>query len=158
SSEVRSDFTETVYWHPVLLLPNGKRDVAFDLSDSVTTYQVTAFAHTLDGRLGAATQTFDARLPFTLEPKVPVEVTSSDKIDVPLSIANNGSAKEKVHVQVAGKDGLELLGGKAEADLEVPAGSPLRQVYRFQPSVKEGKAVLTFAGKAGAFADTTRNS
>ncbi|HEV3022073.1 MAG TPA: hypothetical protein VGX76_06385, partial [Pirellulales bacterium] len=59
---------------------------------------------------------------------------------------------------MAGKDGLDLLSGKADAEYEVPAGSPLRKVYRFQPSVKEGKAVLTFAGKAGAFADTTRNT
>ncbi|RDJ93094.1 hypothetical protein B4Q13_24315 [Lacticaseibacillus rhamnosus] len=33
-------------------LPDGKGEVSFDLSDSVTTFQVTAFAHTLDGRLG----------------------------------------------------------------------------------------------------------
>ena len=70
-----ADFAETVYWHPVLVLPSGKAEVAFDLSDSVTTYRALAFGHTLDGRLGAVTQTFDARLPFTLEPKVPIEVT-----------------------------------------------------------------------------------
>jgi hypothetical protein len=158
SSELRQDFAETLYWHPVLVLPNGKQEVSFDLCDSVTTYQVTAFAHTLDGRLGSATQTFDARLPFTLEPKVPVEVTSSDKIDIPLSIANNGSAKEKVRVQVGGQEGLSLLGGKSDAEFDVPAGSAVRKVYRFQPSLKEGHASLTFAGKAGAFADTTKNS
>ena len=52
--EMRTDFAETLYWHPVLVLPDGKAEVSFDLCDSVTTFQVTAFAHTLDGRLGAA--------------------------------------------------------------------------------------------------------
>src|SRR5262249_26861986 len=34
---LRSDFTETVYWHPVLVLPkDGKADVSFNLSESVT--------------------------------------------------------------------------------------------------------------------------
>src|SRR5262249_29497073 len=61
----RSDFTETLYWHPALVLPDGKGEFSFHLCDSVTTFQVTAFAHTLDGRLGAATQTLDSRLPFT---------------------------------------------------------------------------------------------
>ena len=51
--ELRTDFAETLYWHPVLVLPDGKAEVSFDLCDSVTTFQVTAFAHTLDGRLGA---------------------------------------------------------------------------------------------------------
>ncbi|HEV8060015.1 MAG TPA: alpha-2-macroglobulin family protein, partial [Gemmataceae bacterium] len=155
---IREDFAETLYWHPVLLLANGKAEASFDLCDSVTTFQATAFAHTLDGRLGAATATFDARLPFTLEPKVPVEVTSSDKIDIPLSIANNGNGREKVNVQVAGMSGLSLLRGKAAADYELPAGQQMRQVYRFQPTVKEGRAILTFAGQSGAFTDNTRNS
>ena len=58
--EMRNDFAETLYWQPVLVLPDGKAEVSFDLCDSVTTFQVTAFAHTLDGRLGAAT--YDARV------------------------------------------------------------------------------------------------
>ncbi len=56
-AEVRYDFAETLYWHPVLVLPGGKADVSFDLCDSLGAFEVTAFAHTLDGRLGSATQT-----------------------------------------------------------------------------------------------------
>jgi len=69
--EARSDFAETLYWHPVLVLPQGKGEVSFELCDSVTSFQVTAYAHTLDGRLGAATHLLDSRLPFTLQPKLP---------------------------------------------------------------------------------------
>ena len=47
----RHDYTETVCWHPVLVLPNGKGEVEFALSDNVTTYEVLAYGHTLDGRL-----------------------------------------------------------------------------------------------------------
>src|SRR6266478_4063286 len=75
------DFTETVYWHPVLVLPDGKAQVAFDLCDSVTSFQVTAIGHTLDGRLGTATTVLESRLPFSVEPQLPIEVTASDKID-----------------------------------------------------------------------------
>src|SRR5207244_4514190 len=38
--ELRSDWTETLYWHPILLLPNGKADVSFELCDSPTPVQV----------------------------------------------------------------------------------------------------------------------
>src|SRR5205807_2458953 len=73
--ETRSDFTETVYWHPVLVLP-GDRDtfVNFSLSDAVTSYQAVAYVHTPDGRLGAAKLEFAARLPFSLDAKLPIEV------------------------------------------------------------------------------------
>lgn len=49
---VRRDTAATVYWHPVLVMPDGKAEVTFDLSDSVTRFQVLVMTHTLDGRLG----------------------------------------------------------------------------------------------------------
>ena len=94
---LRSDFSETLYWHPVLVLPDGKGEVSFELCDSVTTFQVTAFAHTLDGRLGAATRKIESRLPFTLSPKLPLEVTASDRLEVPL----DEIAKFENYVQTA---------------------------------------------------------
>jgi anti-sigma factor RsiW len=150
--EMRSDFAETLYWHPVLVLPDGKAEVSFDLCDSTTTYQVTAFAHTLDGRLGAATYDLDARLPFTLQPKLPIEVTASDKIDVPLSLTNNTGEKRKVSVNVKGHDGLALIRGEKSDLFEMAADTPLRKLYRFQPTIQDGEAVLTFEGKTDPFA------
>ncbi|HEV3448611.1 MAG TPA: hypothetical protein VG099_28495, partial [Gemmataceae bacterium] len=47
--EARSLFADTVYWHPVLVLPDGKGQASFNLSDSVTGYETTVFGHTLDG-------------------------------------------------------------------------------------------------------------
>src|SRR5262249_58844220 len=42
----RTDFAETVYWHPVLVLPRDGTTVSFDLSDAVTRYRVLTAAHT----------------------------------------------------------------------------------------------------------------
>ncbi len=52
--EVRSDFTETVYWHPVLVLPeSGKTTVEFQLSDDIARYQVAGRrAHARRARRG----------------------------------------------------------------------------------------------------------
>jgi hypothetical protein len=157
--EMRSDFTETLYWHPVLVLPGGETKVSFDLCDSTTTYQVTAYAHTLDGRLGAATYDLDARLPFTLQPKLPIEVTASDKIDVPLSLTNNTGEKRKVSVNLKAHDGLALVKGEKSDSFEMAADTPLRKLYRFHPTIKEGEAVLTFEGKTDPFgADAVRRT
>jgi hypothetical protein len=156
---LRSDFSETLYWHPVLVLPDGKGEVSFELCDSVTTFQVTAFAHTLDGRLGAATRKIESSLPFTLSPKLPLEVTSSDRVEVPLSISNNGAEPGKVEVDLKEVTGLQLLPGGERATLEVPADSAVRRLYRLQPSLREGTAKLTFEGKSARFgADAVRGA
>ena len=157
--ELRSDSTETLFWQPVLVLPDGKGEVSFDLSDWTTTFQVTAFAHTLDGRLGAATYQLDSRLPFSLMPKLPIEVTASDKIDVPLSVTNNTGEKRTVTVNVKELDGLALTKGQKNEEFETQSGVPVRKVYRVQPLIHDGDATLTFEGKTTPFgADLVRNS
>jgi hypothetical protein len=152
-SDVRADFVDTVYWHPVLVLPDGKTDVSFDLCDAVTSYQVTAVGHTLDGRLGAITSTLESRLPFALEPKLPIEVTSSDIIDVPLSIANNTSDPRPVRIHVTAT-GLNLLQGQNDEPLTVPADQRTRRLFRFQPALLEGQARLRIEGQSMPFTDS----
>jgi hypothetical protein len=70
SSAARTDFTDTVFWHPVLVVPNaGSTKVGFHLSDDVTRYRVLVAGHTLDGRVGAVTATIDATSPAMEGPK-----------------------------------------------------------------------------------------
>jgi hypothetical protein len=147
---VRTDFSETLYWHPVLVLPGGKGEVAFHLCDSVTTFQVLAYAHTLDGRLGTGKAEVQSRLPFTLEPKVPIEVTASDKITIPLAIRNATDQKRAVNIQVEA-NGLKNL-GPADARLDVDAEKTVRRLFRFQPALVEGRASMLFKGQCEPFA------
>ena len=86
--DVRRDFAETLYWHPVLVMPDGKASVKFDLSDAVTRFQVLVFSHTADGRLGANRIEIESKLPFSVDPKTPIEVTNTDKITVPVALGN----------------------------------------------------------------------
>jgi uncharacterized protein YfaS (alpha-2-macroglobulin family) len=156
---LRSDFAETVFWHPVLVLPGGKAAVSFDLCDSVTTFQVTAFAHTPDGRLGAATQVIESRLPFTLAPRVPVEATSTDRIDVPVGVANNTPLKRSVKLTLKDLQGLTLVDGPAEQTFAVPGDERARRVFSLRPAVTSGTARLTVEGATAPFAaDAVRAS
>jgi hypothetical protein len=147
----RSDLVDTVYWHPLLVLPGGKGDVSFDLGDSVTTYEVTVFGHTLDGRLGAVKSTFESKLPFTLEPKVPIEVTAGDTIEIPVSVSNNSADRRPVQVRLT-SSGLQPL-GKTEDQLTLEADGQARRLYRFQPTLAEGTAQIQFDGQGEPFSD-----
>ncbi|HEV2947531.1 MAG TPA: hypothetical protein VGX70_09150 [Gemmataceae bacterium] len=49
------DFAPTLYWHPVLVLPDGNAEISFDLCDKANPYQILVVGHTPDGRLAEAT-------------------------------------------------------------------------------------------------------
>lgn len=156
--DVRHDFAETVYWHPALVMPDGKFDVSFELCDSVTTFEAVAFAHTLDGRLGAVTKRIDSRLPFTLAPKLPIELTATDRLDLPLTVANNTADEQKVELRLDGHDGLTLLEGQRDRKLRLKGEARGRETFSFRPSLVEGKAAVRFSGKCGPFSDSVEHS
>jgi hypothetical protein len=98
--EVRSDFTETVFWHPVLVLPDsGKHAVEFQLADDIARYDVLVAGHTLDGRIGAVTKVIEARQPFSVDPKLPLEISHTDTIDMPVRVTNDSDEKRTVQLR-----------------------------------------------------------
>jgi hypothetical protein len=151
-SDVRQDFQETVCWKPAVVLANGRGEVSFDLSDSVTTFEVRAAGHTLDGRIGEVTHALESRKPLTLEPKLPIEVTAGDTIDVPVAIANSTSKALSVPVQVKPTD-LDLVDGAATDEVKLEPNGRVRRLYRFRPTAVEGEAQLTLSGGSGPDTD-----
>jgi hypothetical protein len=153
----RKDFVDTVYWHPALVLPNGKLDVEFQLGDAVTTYQLLVFGHTTDGRIGSLTKTIEARLPFTLEPKLPLEVTAGDRIDMPVSVANNTAESRSVRMQLETAN-MKLLDQAAlrtssSASLDLAADARGRAIFSMQPTMVEGEAQIVLEGYSAPFRD-----
>jgi hypothetical protein len=141
---VRRDFTETIFWQPALILPGGEAQIAFDLSDSVTRYQVTVFSHSLDGRLGADRYEIAARLPFSIDPKVPFEVSNTDKIIVPVAVKND--TKNEGRVELSAKaSGLKTQDPQAR-DVVVGANERNRGFFTYESAVVSGQAHLRVKG------------
>ena len=158
----RRDYTETVYWHPAVVLPDGKVDVAFDLNDAVTTYQVTVFGHAAGGRLAATTRTFAAHKPLSLDMVTPAEVTVGDRIDVPVTVTNGTGKPQNVVIKMLKHDGLEPVRGKSglpsASGIPVAAEKQARPVYGFAPAQRPGEALLRFSGAARPFSDDVTRS
>ncbi len=147
-ANVRDDFTETVYWHPALVMPqDGRAKIQFALSDSITRYQVLVAGHTLDGRIGAVTTHIEARKPFTVDPKTPIEVTANDRIDVPVRVVNDSDIRRAVTFTVD-PNGLKpidealVVDGKIKDFIELAANQKGRKVIGFK-ATKDGEAILT---------------
>ncbi|MBX7102565.1 MAG: hypothetical protein K1X57_00685 [Gemmataceae bacterium] len=136
---VRTDFTETVFWHPAIIVPAEGATASFDLSDSVTRYQVIAAAHTLDGRLGSFQSLVTARKPLAVEPKIPVEITAGDRIDMPVTVSNETDRPRDVKLSLE-TPGLVPVGPQPVVEWSQPAGSRSRRLFGLRPLDTEATA------------------
>jgi hypothetical protein len=150
--DVRSDFTETVYWHPVLVLPeNGKTTVEFQLSDDIARYQMLVAGHTLDGRIGAITTTIEARKPFSVDPKLPLEISHTDTINVPVRVTNDSDVRRTVALTAA-TTGFKSAGPQ-QSSIDLAPNAKSRVLLPLTADKLEGHAGVLIAGTSGSEKD-----
>jgi hypothetical protein len=149
---VRTDFAETVYWHPLLISDeNGKAKIKFELSDSITSYRVLAEAHDGVGRIGTGSSEILSRLPFAVEPKLPLEVNAGDRIEMAVAVSNDSPAALETMVScVVGDDAdraLEVrdLGHHAPRDESSRPSAPGSGLQNGTRSVPATSGLLTLA-------------
>jgi uncharacterized membrane protein YgcG len=149
----REDFTETLLWQPVLVTnADGKATTSFTLSDAVAPYRVLIAGHSLDGRIGSVSGVIEVRKPFSIDPKLPQEIGSADKLDVPLVGLNGTDEKRTAEVTVAAT-GMKVLGGdKVQLPLNGLAGG--RKLVRLVPDKLDGELSVQVDGKAGSDSDS----
>jgi hypothetical protein len=152
----RTDFAETVYWNAGIKTDaNGIANISFNLSDSVTAFRVLADAFAPDGTLGSAISQVESVQPFSIEPKIPLQVTSGDVIQLPIAIVNGMSRELRgAAVSAKGPDGIRFtMPGSNLASLR-----PRERTRQFvQLDIERnfsGVAKLTFDGKAARYSDS----
>jgi hypothetical protein len=151
----RVDFSETLYWNTGVKTDakTGEATVAFGLNDSVTTFRVFADAFGGDGAVGAASAGVESIQPFYAEVKLPLEVTSGDKILLPISLINatrNKLADAGVNVNLKGD--FKLL-GLLNNPAEVGAGDRVRCVQPINVGIGNGLKEFVLTARAGAYQD-----
>jgi uncharacterized protein YfaS (alpha-2-macroglobulin family) len=84
----RTDFRETIFWKPsVQTDERGIAHVDFYLSDSVTSFRATVEGMS-GGRAGHGEAVIGSKLPVSVGTKLPLEVSSGDRIDLPITVTN----------------------------------------------------------------------
>jgi hypothetical protein len=152
----RNDFTETVYWNAgVKTDASGLATVSFNLSDSVTSFRVLADAFSQDGALGSVISDIESVQPFSIEPKIPLQVTSGDVIQLPIGIVNGMSRELRgAELTVKGPAGIKFtMPGNNLAAMR--AKERTRRFVKLDIGDKfSGSANLTFDGKAAGYSDS----
>lgn len=148
----RVDFSETLYWHAGIKTgKDGKATVAFGLSDAVTGFRVFADAFSRQGALGSGSALVESVQPFYLEPKLPLEVTMGDVIDLPIAFVNGtDSDLDKVSFTLTAAKGITT---GAIAPFRLAAGSRVRQVVRLTVGEVTGETEVVIAATAGPYSD-----
>ncbi|MFW6161207.1 MAG: MG2 domain-containing protein [Planctomycetota bacterium] len=149
----RVDFTETLYWCAGIKTDakTGEATVAFDLSDSVTTFRVFADAFSADGALGQGTGALESVEPFYIEPKMPLEVTAGDLVQLPVSFCNG------LDSELAGAE-LKI---QADPELRIEAPRPIllgakareRRLVALRVGYLNGLGDIVLSASAGPYSD-----
>ncbi|HEY4330621.1 MAG TPA: alpha-2-macroglobulin family protein, partial [Phycisphaerae bacterium] len=150
----RSDFAETLYWNAGIKTDDtGHASASFNLADSVTTYRIIADSFDKAGDLGAVTSTVQSVQPFFIEPKLPLEVSQGDLIQLPIAAVNNTAAGLKdFAITLNMPQGLTVQNNGPAAG-ELPANQRVRQMYTIAVGNVTGDLDVTMSASAGAYAD-----
>jgi len=157
----RSDFTETVYWNAgVKTDASGVANVSFSLSDAVTAFRVLADGFTTDGTLGSALSEIESVRPMFIEPKVPLQVTSGDVIQLPIGFVN-GTRHElrDANITARAADGLKLSMSGGEKSAVLGPKERARRLVQIEVGREfKGSANLTLDAEAGPYRDSVKRT
>ena len=153
----RQDFAETVYWNAGVKTDasTGLATVSFNLSDSVTSFRVLADAFSSAGVLGSGTSEIESVQPFSIEPKIPLQVTGGDVIQLPVGLVNATSRElQGVDITATGPAGIRFtMIGENPATLR-PKERSRRFVQIEVGHEFTGPANIAFEAKAGSYRDS----
>jgi hypothetical protein len=152
---VRSDFAETLFWHPLLLAgADGRAGISFELSDSVGTFRVLVDAHA-DGRIGSGGCKVISRLPLSLDARVPLEATAGDRIELPVTVVNDTQTQLPVELRLRHGE-LIQLDGPPRRKLDLSPAERRREYFVLDVVGEQGACELTVHAAAGQLADAVR--
>jgi hypothetical protein len=148
----RTDFTETLFWHAGLRTDDqGQAEFEFGLNDSVTSFRIFADAYAASGAIGAAEKQIDSVEPFYLEPKLPLEVTSGDRIRVPVGVVNATPAPLEAGFGANTHPSLSITSSMPK--FELPADGRVRRMVDVEVGAHNGEAQFVLTANALPYAD-----
>lgn len=93
-AEERVDFRSTIFWKGDIETDRrGKAEIEFYNSDEITAFRSIVEGIGIDGLVGRNEKLHYTQLPFSIDVKIPVEVSMGDNLFLPLTIINNSNDK-----------------------------------------------------------------
>lgn len=136
---LRQNFGETLLWMPeVLTDEQGRADLEVPLFDNITTWRITALAHTQDGRIGSATAPLRVFQDFFVDFDVPYALTQNDEVSLPVAVYNYLDEEQSLDVVLEQQDWFKPLDG-LERTLTVGANDVTVVRFRIRVTAAQGR-------------------
>jgi alpha-2-macroglobulin-like protein len=154
---VRQEFPETLYVNPqVITGADGKARVDVAMADSITSWRVSALAHTAAGKLGGGVGAVKVFQDFFVDVDFPATLTRGDEVDFPVAVYNYLDRPQTVHLELAPAPWYTAR-GPTTVDVALAPGQVTG--VRFPVRVGEvGRQSLTVKGQGGQRADAVARS
>ena len=149
----RTDFRETIHWAPSVKTDRyGKATITLYTSDAVTSFRV--FAEGVGGGLaGRHEQVFKSNLPFSMNVKLPLEVSAGDVMELPLTLTNEQGAPLPMSLAASFGDLLTLSRPVSLPGPALPANARQALFYEVEVSGMQGQSEVKFSANAGGLTD-----
>ncbi|MEO1619292.1 MAG: alpha-2-macroglobulin family protein, partial [Planctomycetota bacterium] len=127
----RVDFAETLYWNPIMVTDSsGTVAIEFELSDSITQFQIKVDGHTDNGRIGQGTSSVKTVIPVQVDAKLPLEVSQGDRIDLSVGVVNSTERSQAFELALATE--TPLTSDKATQPVSLNSGDRDSVVFPIQ--------------------------
>ncbi len=154
--ETRTDFRSTIFWEGALETDrSGKAKVIFYNSDEITTFRAICEGVGAEGSVGRAEMTYATSLPFSMDCKLPTQVTMGDEVIVNLVFNNNTPKPFEGTLEIKAPQAWKPS-EKINPQVKIAASGTSNRLLRFQIQNTPGKdsiyiALLDGNGSRDAF-------
>lgn len=140
----RTDFRETIYWNGnVETGADGRAEVTFVASDAVTAFRATAEGFSATGAAGAGEVAVASKLPLSLDAKLPLEVSSGDRIELPITLSNETEDALEATLEAKFGAALRLGGNPAAGKIKLRAGERRSFFFPLEVVAQDGDAEVS---------------
>ena len=156
-ASIRSLFPETMVWLPEIHGDaEGNAKVSFLVPDSMTTWRLTAFAHSTDGRFGQGEAAMRVTRELFVEMELPPELIDGDRLEIPVTLINHGQETREITLHVEAEGALVAQSLSATSFAVGPNQREVFTVDLLARGVGYGTLVVEARDEAGTRVDGER--
>lgn len=147
---VRNIFLESLAFIPELVTENGSANLALNISDNITTWNIQTVGNSKNGALGYSSKTFKVFKEFFTDFTLPTNCVVTDKVKIPVTLYNYTQENMNIELNVQLNDWSNI--GEYEKTAVVPANST-HMIYVPIEIIKSGNNILRVETKSGNLSD-----
>lgn len=119
----RNDFATTVFWDGNIETDgSGRAKVEFETNDLISSFKATIEGFGDDGAVGRTEYNFSTGLPFSMQAKLPTEMISGDKMQVPVFLKNTTTDEVRGNMVIVAPQQIQMASA-SNSEVVIPANS-----------------------------------